>query len=235
MSELLFRFKKFEVLQSENVFKIGTDAVLLGVATNCDGAANILDVGTGTGLIALMLAQRSKAYIYAIDINPEACLLAKKNVENSVFHDRITVKNSSLQKYFPDIKFDLIISNPPYFTSGMIAPNKNRALARHDIELSINDFVENSYRLLSDNGRVAVILPDKQSEEYVKTSVNVGLFLRSKLIIFPKEGMRPVRIITEMSKIDGDISEKSLTIEKSKRHDYTEEYINLTADYYLKF
>jgi len=235
MKNNLFRFKKFEVLQSNDVFKIGTDAVLLGAATNCENVDTILDVGCGTGVIALMLAQKSRAMIYAIDINPAAYELTKQNVANSAFANRIKIFESSLQDFSPEIKFDLIVSNPPYFSSGIIAPDKNRALARHDIGLCPDDFVINSIRLLSDNGRIAVILPEKQSEEFTIRCLNAGLNLRSKLIIYPKEGMDPVRTITEMSRYESDVVIKSVTIERNKRHEYTEDYRKLTADYYLKF
>jgi len=235
MGEKLFKFKKFNILQSDKVFKIGTDAVLLGAATDCDNVKNILDIGTGTGLIALMMAQKSQAFIYAIDINEESASIAKFNVTNSEYADRIVVINSSLQNFCTDVKFDLIVSNPPYFSAGVLAPDKNRARARHNIDLNIKDLVLHSLRLLSEQGRIQVILPVEQSEAFLTECQNKGLYLKSKLIIIPKMGMRPVRVIIEMSKLKTEIKTTALIIENDQRHDYTDEYKNLTRDFYLNF
>ncbi|MDD3858859.1 MAG: methyltransferase [Bacteroidales bacterium] len=235
MGEKIFKFKKFQVKQSDKVFKIGTDGVLLGAATDCENVKNILDVGTGTGLIAMMLAQKSQAMIYAIDINKDATSIAELNVANSVYADRIKIMNTSLQNFCSEIKFDLIVSNPPYFSAGVLAPDKNRAIARHNIDLNIKDLVSNSFRLLSDEGRIQVILPLDQAEDFAAECLNLGLFLKSKLTIIPKIGMKPVRVIIEMSKLKAVIKTNDLIIENNQRHDYTEEYKDLTRDYYLKF
>lgn len=235
MGENLFRFKQFSILQSDSVMKVGTDGVLLGAAVNCENALNILDIGTGTGLIALMMAQKCKANIYAIDLNPKAVEIASKNVSESPFHSRIVVENSSLQKYYPNLKFDLIVSNPPYFTTKVLAPDKNRAIARHDTELNISDFVKNAARLLSEDGAIWVIYPPEQTELFVNESTKNGFYVNSQINIFPRLDLNVVRIITEISKKETITQIKNICIEKSERHDYTDEYKLLTAPWYLKF
>lgn len=235
MDRNIFRFKQFEVLQNSSVMKVGTDGVLLGAATDCGNAETILDIGTGTGLIALMLAQKSRAKVFATDINEEAFKLAKYNVEASPFSDRISVFHSSIQNFKSETKFDLIVSNPPYFTTNVIAPDKNRALARHNLELTIPDLVCNVERLLNNNGRAVVIFPVEQSEVFEQFAIENGFCVKSKLIILPRAGMNPVRVITEISKSKSETLVKSIAIEKQERHDYTTEYKELTSDWYLKF
>ncbi len=235
MSSNSFRFKQFEILQNDSVMKVGTDGVLLGAAVECGNAEKILDIGTGTGLITLMLAQKSDAIITAIDINPDAVDLAILNVKNSPFYARIKVLQCSVQDFGCDEKFDLIVSNPPYFTTTILAPDKNRAMARHNIGLTITELVQNLDRLLSSNGRAFVIFPVEQANLFEKESIEQGYFVKSKLIVSPRESMAPVRIITEISRAISETKISNIAIEKEARHDYTDEYKKLTSAWYLKF
>jgi tRNA1Val (adenine37-N6)-methyltransferase len=235
MGEKTFKFKQFQICQSDSVMKVGTDGVLIGAAVNCENASRVLDVGTGTGLIALMIAQKCNADIYAIDINPESVEIANRNVSDSKYSNRVTVTNTSIQNYSPEIKFDLIVSNPPYFTTKIIAPDKYRAIARHDTELTIADFVENAVRLLTENGRICVIYPPEQMEIFIKLICDKGFFVNSKINVLPRNDMEIVRVITEISKEKTEALVRNIAIENSQRHDFTEEYKALTSDYYLKF
>jgi len=235
MSENLFRFKQFEVLQNKSAMKVGTDGVLVGAVANCAGAKTILDVGTGTGLIAIMMAQKSQAEVHAIDINEDAVELAKYNVSKSPFSNRIVVHNTSLQTFSPQIKFDLIISNPPYFSTNVIAPDKNRATARHNLQLTIADLVMNVKRLLSESGRAVVIFPVAESGEYEKLCEESGLFVNAKVMVSSFKNSEPIRVISEVSNCKTETEIVFLAIENEKRHDFTEEYKRMTADFYLKF
>ncbi len=214
--------------------KVGTDGVLIGAYTKVENAKKILDVGTGTGLIALMLAQKSNAMVFGIDINEEAVKLARFNAEKSLFASRISISHCAFADY-QELDIDLIVSNPPYFTTDVLAPDKNRALARHNIELTISELVFNINRLLKPDGRAIVIFPVEQSREFEQESLAAGFYIKSRLVIHPTQTKNPVRIITEISKSKSDTIIESLAIEKTQRHEYTEEYIRLTADYYLKF
>lgn len=233
----MFKFKKFDILQSNSVMKIGTDSVLLGAIADCNNCVNILDIGTGTGVIALMLAQKSNSNIDCIDINQDAIKLANENIYNSLWKDRFNVYHSSLQNFSPEKKYDLIISNPPYFTTHVIAPDKNRAIARHATELSLRDLAQNVFRLLSDNGVFYVIYPCEQANEFAKYAQSICLYANQVYEIFSNVNSQiPVRKVIKYSKTKQDnIKSIKITIEKEKRQDYTEQFRQLTKDYYLNF
>ena len=140
MADSYFTFKQFRVLHRKSIMKVGTDGVLLGAYVDCVNAKRILDIGTGTGLLCLMLAQKCGAKIHGIDINAEAVEVAKCNVEQSRWADRIEIFQSSVQDFASAGKYDLIVSNPPFYTTDVVAPEKGRALARHDLSLSYRTF-----------------------------------------------------------------------------------------------
>lgn len=235
MSTDIFRFKKFSVKQSDELMKVGTDGVLLGAAVSCNNPQRVLDIGTGTGLISLMIAQRCNAMITAVDINSEAITLASENFLNSDWSTRLKAINTPIQEFSPIDKFDLIVSNPPYFNTGNAAPVKGRAIARHDLELSLSDLFVAIKRLLQENGLAAIIYPALQKEYFEQELKNSGLSIVKRLFISPKTGYEPNRIIFEFSHKSGGVEDSFLTIENSLRHDFTEEYRLLTKDFYLKF
>jgi tRNA1Val (adenine37-N6)-methyltransferase len=142
MSNPFFHFKQFTIYHNLCAMKVGVDGVLLGAWADCRNAGYILDAGTGSGLIALMLAQRSNAIIHAIDIDENSCNQAEINFTNSPFHDRLSVEHISFQNYFPPVRYDLIVSNPPYFANSLKSPDKNRNLARHDEFLPIEVLIK---------------------------------------------------------------------------------------------
>ena len=156
-----FRFKKFTVYHDRCAMKGGTDGVLLGAWVNVLGE-NVLDVGTGTGLISLMMAQRNdKVVIDAIDIDGDAVSQAKDNIYNSPFGNRIKCWNASLQEFSSKVekRYDVIVSNPPFFVQSLKSPNKERSLARHTDSLPIEDLIGLSASLLSQTGRISFIYP----------------------------------------------------------------------------
>jgi len=131
-----FHFKKFSISQEKSVFKIGTDGVLLGAAADISGSESILDIGTGTGLIALMLAQRSGAFLTAIEPDKDSFEEASENIRRSPWSHRIQIENITLQEFNPQKEFDLIVTNPPYFTGSLRNPDEKKASARHNVSLS---------------------------------------------------------------------------------------------------
>ena len=235
MSSDIFRYKQFAIKHDTAVMKVGTDGVLIGAAVKCEDAKSVLDIGTGTGLIALMIAQKSDANIVAIDINIKAVELAKYNIQESDWSDRMQVYHTRLQDFYPKHSFDLIVSNPPFFQTHIIAPNRDRAIARHALELSIKDVVDFSVKHLSNSGRLVVIYPTEQTKEFVNYAETKGMYVKSQLMVRPKYGYDIVRIITEMSNLKTEYKETEIYIEKDTRHDYTNEYMELTKEYYLKF
>lgn len=235
MSDSYFTFKQFRVLHRKSIMKVGTDGVLLGAYVDCKDAATILDIGTGTGLLCLMLAQKSNAVIHGIDINEEAVDVANINVCESKWNDRITIIESSVQDFLPDIKYDLIVSNPPFYTTDVVAPVKGRALARHDIGLSSCDLAISIERLLSANGRCYVIYPTAQAEIFEAECRGVNLFVKSKLLVSSRCDTEPIRTILELGRQEVPTIIDTLSIENNARHDFSEKYREITRDYYLKF
>ncbi|MDR1436988.1 MAG: methyltransferase [Candidatus Symbiothrix sp.] len=213
--------------------KVGTDGVLLGAWANCSDVRTILDTGTGSGLIALMLAQRCPAKIDAIDLDKDACRQAQINFGNSPFSDRLLVHFSSLQNFSPERKYDLIVSNPPYFSNSLPSPDKGRTQARHNNTLPFDDLIKKSLTLLSPQGKLALILPYGDFGRIHVLAKENGLFLYRKTTVIPVQNRPPKRILLEYSRACSSPEENELIIEKSPSV-YSEAYINLTKDFYLK-
>ena len=212
--------------------KVGTDGVLLGAWTNIVGK-RVLDIGTGTGLIALMIAQRNQNNIDAIEIDRDAYLQAKENFENSKWNDRLNVHNTSLQEFCPNYKFDTIVSNPPFFSNSQKTPNKSRNLARHADSLSFEDLLEFTSNNLTEDGIASFIIPYDSEKDFLHTAENKKLYPNRICRVKGTENSPIKRSLIELRFQKNDCTVKMLTIEIS-RHNYTQDYINLTKDFYLK-
>ena len=216
--------------------KVGTDGVLLGAWAETSGASAILDIGTGTGLVAIMLAQRTDATIDAIDIDKGACMQASENINSSPWKDKITVYHNSLQLFTENAQtsYNLIVTNPPYFGNSLKTPDEQRNLARHNDSLSITDMLKGVDKLLSPQGRFVIILPYIEAQLFIVEAAMYHLYCNKKLVVKTLPTKRPTRIIMEFGKIRQKLVEDILSIHGSSA-EYTEEYINLTKDYYLNF
>jgi tRNA1Val (adenine37-N6)-methyltransferase len=231
-----FRFKKFTVNQSRSAFKVGTDGVILGAYANVAGANKILDIGTGTGLIALMLAQRSEAEIIGLEPDTNSYLEACENAGKSDWRSRVRIENCHLQNYCPEIAdFDLIVTNPPYFANSLKNPDKDKSSARHNITLGHNDILEAAVRLLNGNGRLQLILPYSEGTIFIAEASGFGFYCNDILKIRPLPSSDVKRMILCFSRERKTVKERFLTIEKGKRHEYTEDYKELTRNFYLNF
>ena len=216
--------------------KVGTDGVLLGAWADIENAKTILDVGTGSGLIALMVAQRNpNASICAIDIDSNAVEQAKENVRNSVFSSRISVFQHSLQDFSvaSSEKFNVIICNPPFFKNSLKSPDTHRTTARHDNSLPLDEFFFFSQKKSSEEGRIALIVPCDKLTKIESICETLSLFITRKTWVKPLQNSEPKRILLEISKVKKNILEDEIVIEIS-RHCYSEEYIRLTKEFYLK-
>jgi tRNA1Val (adenine37-N6)-methyltransferase len=237
MPNSYFDFKQFRINQAHAAFKVGTDGVLLGAWAGVPEQGKILDVGTGTGLIALMAAQRTSSIITAIEPDPASYSEAEANVKDSRWSDRITVLNTTLQELveLTDEKFDHIISNPPFFSVSL--PNKEDRVtsARHTITLNATDFLEASDRLLKPDGKLSLILPYAEGNLFIVTASAYGLYCSRMTRIKPLPEKSVRRLLMEFSRNMDKLKSDYLVIEKGKRHDYTSEYISLTRDFYLDF
>ncbi len=216
--------------------KVGTDGVLIGAWCCPSEYSRILDIGTGTGLISLMLAQRFRnAQITAIESNTEACIDAALNFAASPFRKRITLINKSLEEHTPDGGFDLIISNPPYFAKSLVAKDMGRNLARHQDTFQPIHFAEAS-RWLNKHGMLAGIYPLDGFDDLLKHSTINKLHLHRKTAVQPTPQKAPHRILFEFGFIEkpAEITEP-LIIESDGRHGYGIEYKELTSAFYLNF
>lgn len=233
-----FVFKRFTVFQHKGAHKVGTDAVLIGAWAQVEKAQRILDVGTGTGVIALMMAQKSKAKIDAIDIEQSSYEQARENAAHSAWHERIHVHHASLQDFIktrPE-KYDIIISNPPYFVDSYKAPDEERAHARHNDTLPFTELLEGVRELMSKDGKFYIILPTKEALDFKAMAEKKGLHLVKRLRVKTKlTNDMEKRHLMMFSFNNSPLQEQTLSIEKGNHHDYTDEYKLLTGDFYLHF
>jgi tRNA1Val (adenine37-N6)-methyltransferase len=230
-----FNFKHFTIHQEKSAFKVGTDGVLIGAIADISNAESILDIGSGTGLISLMLAQRCDAIITAIEPDAESYLQALENVENSSWRNRIKVINSDLQNFNPGSeKFDLIVSNPPYFTDSLRNPDPRKSATRHNDSLSTVDLLKGVVRLMNENGRFQLIMPYVEGTIFIAEANKYSLYCNRILKIRPLPGAEIRRLILTFETSKKNPVERFLTIEHG-RHEYTQDYINLTKEFYQKF
>lgn len=236
MSNDFFRFKQFTVHQADSAMKVGTDGVLLGAWHAIDGhPARILDVGTGTGLIALMLAQRfNDAQVTGVEIDSTAASEAQRNVAASQFAERIDIINAAFQDFqLQGQTFDLIVSNPPYFCNALENPNAARATARHTSSLPFRSLLSGAMQLLDNNGRLAVILPTESIKDFLSEASIIGLSLIAHTAVKTVERKQPSRHILLLSKqYTGAPFEETVCLQKTdgSRSDW---YQQQTQDFYL--
>jgi len=235
MSNDYFRFKHFTIKQGGAAFKVTTDSVILGAWTDLSEAVTVLDIGTGTGLLALMTAQRSNSAITAIEPEKGSFEQAGQNISSSPWADRISLLNCSLQDYVATTseKFDLIISNPPYFTGSLLNPDRGKAMARHTATLPAEALVEASLALLSDQGSLNLILPLEEGIRMTALAVKSGLHCNKKTFVKPMPHLAAKRILLSLGRTKSEYTESTLVVETEKRHSYSKEYIELTKEFYL--
>ncbi len=231
-----FSFKQFTVFHDKCAMKVGTDGVLLGGYADVENTETILDIGTGSGLIALMLAQRSDAQITAIDIDKDAVSQALLNVANSPWPSRIQVIESSLASFEKSCadKFDLIVSNPPFFNNSLRTPNVSRTLARHTEADFHHEICNAAMNLLNPNGKLVVILPVAEGDLFVAYAQQIGLHCTQYIQVFPTPTAAAKRLLLEFSMQQCICNHTSLIIESGTRHEYSPEFSKMLQDFYLK-
>ena len=231
-----FDFKQFSIVQKHTAMKVGTDSVVLGAWVNLTCIQTILDIGTGTGLIALMAAQRnSSAQIDAIEINNMAVEEARYNIARSPWKDRIKIMYGKAQDYARKStkKYDLIISNPPYFSAGTVSPSTKRHQARHDTELPLKELLEVANHLLSPKGALAVVIPAQKKNEFLTIAHEEQLFLSRETSFFSKKGKPVERWLLELKRAPASTVKDEL-IQYGDNGEWSEDYISLTRNFYLK-
>lgn len=232
-----FQFKQFTIQQDKAAMKIGTDGVLLGAWVNLDSNPfSILDIGAGTGLIALMLAQRANAEIIdAIELNEEAYEQTVENFECSDWGDRLFCYHSSFQEFANEMEkpYDLIISNPPFYTATFKELEKKRAMARHTVSLTYKELLKYTSKLLSLNGSCAFIIPYSEEEKFKEIAKRHKLFPNRITRVRGTKNSLVKRSLLQFSFTEQAIVLDELVIEL-ERHVYTSEYKGLVKDFYLK-
>ena len=233
----MFQFKQFSIQQDRCAMKIGTDGVLLGAWCPIDHRPfSVLDIGAGTGVIALMLAQRSSAeQIDAIEIEEEAYEQCVENFENSPWGDRLFCFHAGLDEFMdePEDEYDLIVSNPPFYTEDYKTEDRARDIARFADALPFEDLTEAASLLLSENGIFAVVIPYKEEEEFIALAQEWELYPFKITRVQGTPTSEIKRSLLAFSRVQKEIITNTLIIETA-RHQYTEEYKALTQDFYLK-
>jgi tRNA1Val (adenine37-N6)-methyltransferase len=229
----VFRFRHFEIRQESSAMKVGTDAMLLGALAEENDPQSILDIGTGTGVLALMMAQKfPKANVHAMDIEPSAVKEARYNAENSPWADRIRVFESDLRNFQCVEKYALIISNPPYFTNGLLNPNRSRALARHESSLPFNVLFSKVSELLQEDGVFWMIAPSSEIDTLCIEGERVHLWPNARIDIHGREDGTLARTVFSFSFNRSENSVYKQMAIRTTSGQYTPEYRALTIDFH---
>ncbi len=231
-----FNFKQFSVQHQNSTMKVGTDAVLLGSYVGFESAKQILDVGTGCGVIALIAAQKSQAKITGIDIHVDSIVEANHNFQQSIWENRLTAIHQSFQDFAQSNpqSLDMIVSNPPFFVQSLKSPVKEKSLAKHNDYLSFEAFAISSDICLQPKGKVCVILPAQESEILIKEMVKRNFLLTQTCNIYPKPSKPYNRKIMIFEKETSHfLPKKDTLIIRNEDNTYTKEYKSLTSDLYL--
>ena len=234
----MFKFKQFTLNQDRCAMKIGTDAVLLGAWCPIDNTPkSILDIGAGTGVLALMLAQRTNAdQIDALEIDEEAYEQCVENFEASAWADKLFCYHAGLDEFVdePEDEYDLIISNPPFYSEDFKTENEQRDLARFQDAMPFEDLIEAADLLLSENGLFAVVIPYKEEERFIDLCAEYELYPVKATRVKGSHKTPIVRTLLAFKRFELSVLTADELVVEINRHEYTDDYINLTQDFYLK-
>lgn len=227
-----FHFKQFTINQDRTAMKVGIDSVLLGSWCPCDSPLEVLDIGTGTGILALMMAQRSQANIDAVELDKDAFEQATENIAKSSYNSRISVYATPIQDFTSNKSYDIIISNPPYFENSLKSTDEQRNKARHTDTLSFDALCEAAARLLKPEGTFALILPTTSKESIIDAANEHHLFAKEIVEIKGKENKIAKRILISFTKTETVINRSELSIRNAEGR-YSKEFETMTKDFYL--
>lgn len=234
MRQISFTLKQFDIDDSHCGMKVGTDGVALGAWVNCKDVRLGADIGCGSGLIALMIAQRCGAQIEAIDIDKGACLDAINNINASLWKSLISVSEVSITSFKPTKKFDLIVSNPPFFAEGEHSSSAERALARHEGTLNFRTLIDFASKNLTASGRLSFIYPFGNEDEIIYKAEMAHLKLRRYATLRPTPYKKPMRSLFEFYQIDGPIDKEDIEIRNYDGKSYSQRFSLLCKDFYLE-
>ena len=233
---MAFRFKQFQIEDDQSAMKVGTDAVLLGAWTNANHARRILDIGCGSGLISIMLAQKTEALITGIEIDKKSADQASQNCNQSPWKQQLTIKSLSFQEFYKnnDSSFDLIVSNPPFFNNSLKSPKLNKRNSKHTVLLSFQELLLGTKKLLHPDGIANFIIPYSELAFFKETAALEGLYINHILLIKPKPDKEINRCMIKLKHSHAQYHQNILCI-RNDDSSYTDEYKVFTSDYYLNF
>jgi tRNA1Val (adenine37-N6)-methyltransferase len=235
MGNSWFQFQQFRIHQDRCAMKISTDAVLLGALAEADSPKSILDIGTGTGVIALMLAQRfAEATIFAVEVDEDAANQAAENFKASPFEKRLQIENLRFQDFQEEIQFDLIVSNPPYFPDHLKSKDAKRNQALHTDALSFEDLLQKSVKLLKKDGHIWIILPPRQMEDFVELAQAVGLLPQKRILVRDTASKPILREILAFSFKKREQSVQEIIL-KNENGSFSDGYSSLISGFLLGF
>ena len=241
MEPPLFRFKRFHIEQHGVTHRVGTDGVLLGAWADVKNAASILDIGAGTGIVALMLAQRTEtmpdmAAITAVEMHGPSAACARRNAEASPWRGRIRVEHTTIQAFTEaaPAPYDLIVSNPPFFTETVVSPDEIRRLGRNTRTLTPAELLEAVLRLLRPDGHFCAILPVREGRRLCELAAGMGLYCTREVAVHPRKGKPAERLLLQLERNPYPFGRSTLDIYE-KGEDWSEGFRELTRAFYLGF
>jgi tRNA1Val (adenine37-N6)-methyltransferase len=233
-SNSYFQFKQFVVNQEDCAMKVGTDGVLLGAWFDFKENGSVLDIGTGTGLIALMAAQRGADSVVAVEIDEKAARQAAENVASSKWKDIVTVVHSDIACFSDDKRFDAVVCNPPFFRDSLRSPDSVRSQARHNDTLSYEKLAEMANYLLSDSGLFSLVLPYDMADTFISVAAKNGLYLCKRTNVVTRKGNLPKRVLLSLCKqVKVCVTDELVMFDELNNE--TSEYISIVRDFYLKY
>lgn len=232
-----FRFKQFSLSDTNCAMKLSTDAVLLGALADFGLSSTVLDIGTGSGILALMAAQKSTAMIDAVELEEHAARQANQNFQESKWKDRLKIYHTPIREFADksNTTYDTIICNPPYFQGQLKSPDENRNNAKHNNSLDFEELSQCVARLLSENGLCWVIIPVSEKNNFLKIFIKSGLYCTKNIFITDKPEAEPRRVVYCLSRLAPDNIESQLLVLKNSDGSPSESYMALTQDFYLNF
>ncbi|MFY0599114.1 MAG: methyltransferase [Cyclobacteriaceae bacterium] len=233
MPNSYFQFKHFKIDQGSCAMKVTTEGCLFGALIDPDRSPkHVLDIGTGTGLLALMLAQKYPQTLFdAVEIDAAAFLQARDNFKNSSWDANLNVFHSAIQDHNTAEQYDMIVSNPPFFRGSMTSKSTSGNLARHEEELNQLDLIKSIDRLLTEDGSFWVLYPEREAQTFCQLAIQYSFHLTNQITIFDRVGSKVFRVVQSFSRIEKPKSESNLIIKAEVG--YTHDFIELLKDYYL--
>jgi tRNA1Val (adenine37-N6)-methyltransferase len=232
-----FFFKKFGMFHHRSTMRVGTDAVLFAQWVDVASSDNALDIGTGSGIIPLILAQKGVGSVDAVELDSDSYEEANLNFSISVYSDRLSVVQNDVRDYAAnnEKKYDLIVSNPPFYASDVKPIKEKKVMARHVSTLSFKDLLVAAKKMMKEDARFALVLPFYESRLFIKEAESLGFYLQKEILISPIEGKEPNRVNMQFVLNEVESVETVLFTIRNKDYSYTDEYKEFLKDFYLDF